>query len=293
MPPPFARPLLVSEDVRSLFQSADLVIGNLETPVGDDRVTAHHFQISEKTLASVLDALGIAPKQLVLSIANNHIGDLGAVGVRTTLNALSTSGITPIGAGPSGRSPVVRVAAGRMSVDLVAWSDWINRPLPSGGTAIASRDEALLCLKARGSSSADVTVAYPHWGYEFQHGPRPRDREVAAELARNGVHLVVGHHPHVIQPAEVQGTSLCVYSLGGLIQSQGVALRWPVRLGCLLVVDFSPFENQADRLGFGYQIVPVVHAHDRREHRVALLDEASDRDQKRMKPRFDLICPPA
>ena len=74
------------------------------------------------------------------------------------------------------------------------------------------------------SAGIDFVIAHLHWGYEFEYFPSPEQQELAHHVAELGVDLVVGHHPHVLQPAEFYRTRRdplrvvpIFYSLGNLI----------------------------------------------------------------------------
>ena len=59
-----------------------------------------------------------------------------------------------------------------------------------------------------------------HWGEEYTHTPNEKQKEIAAYLASLGVDIVIGHHPHVIQPIDFIGNTMVIYSLGNFITSQ-------------------------------------------------------------------------
>ena len=64
---------------------------------------------------------------------------------------------------------------------------------------------------------ADWVVVSLHWGLEYARTPVPRQTELSHLLAREGVDLILGHHPHVLEPVERIGDTLIFYSLGNLI----------------------------------------------------------------------------
>lgn len=291
MPPPRGRPPVVGEHVRSLLSGADLVVGNLETPIGRDHVAVHRFQISRQTLLRSLEQLGIAPNRAVLSVANNHLGDLGPEGARGTIDSLREMGIRTVGERSPEGAPVSYIEINGMLIGLLAWTQRMNHPIQSTQAGAVSQPQALAWLRSQREARADLTIAYPHWGYEFRHFPQTSERKLAGQLADLGVDLIVGHHPHVVQPAEMLGECLCVYSLGGLVQSLAAARRWPVRLGCLLVIDIPSSVRRGSRPKFSYEIIPVVHEHARHANRVSLLDHAPAQDRDRMQRRFDLLFP--
>ena len=288
MPPPNGRPPTVSPAIRSVLRSSDVVIGNLESTIGKDGSRGNRFGIHEQTLARVLEAFDVEPTQCCLSVANNHIADFGAAGISTTIEALQRLGVTPVGYMTPDGPADVRWSLGDVCVGLVAWTEWINRPPPDHPLTIMRSEDADRRFHDV-MPDVDLTIAFPHWGYEFRHDPDPTQRATATALAARSIDLIVGHHAHVIQPAESIGGTLCFHGLGGFIQSRSVALRWPVRLGMLLVVDLC--REAGDPPTIAYDIVPVVHEHRRDDHRLVCLSEASRADRRRMIPRFERLFP--
>lgn len=66
----------------------------------------------------------------------------------------------------------------------------------------------------------DVIIVSMHWGTEYTHVPTEEEREIAKYLASLGVDIIIGHHPHVIQPIEYIDDTLVIYSLGNFISAQ-------------------------------------------------------------------------
>ena len=66
----------------------------------------------------------------------------------------------------------------------------------------------------------DVLMVAMHWGREYTHTPTDLERKTAEFLAENGVNIIIGTHPHVIQPVEWVGATLVFYSLGNFISAQ-------------------------------------------------------------------------
>ena len=69
-------------------------------------------------------------------------------------------------------------------------------------------------------TKADVVIVSMHWGSEYVFTPGAQQKEIAGHLASLGVNLVVGHHPHVVQPVQMVKDTLVIYSLGNFISSQ-------------------------------------------------------------------------
>ncbi len=294
MAPPYGTPPIVDKKLQELFRTADLAIGNLEAPIGSDQVSHNRFQISQDTLVSILRHLGLEPERCRLSIANNHIGDTGSLGAVRTVKGLQQIGIGVVGQLGPQDCPSVRAHIGDLSIDLVAWTQWMNHPFSAGAVRVCRQPHVLSWIGELRPDRADLTIALPHWGYEYTHTPRPVDRRLAAQLTEGGVDLIAGHHAHVIQPAESLGAAACFYGLGGLVQARAASPRWPARLGSILIVDIArdlPEERGAIR--WGYEVVPIVHIRGREEHRLSLLENAPSRERDRMRRRFGEIYPAA
>ena len=84
-------------------------------------------------------------------------------------------------------------------------------------------DRAVAAVR-RARTLADAVVVSLHWGVEYRHEPTPRQRDLAGRLAEAGADLILGHHPHVLQPVEViernGRRTLVAYSLGNFVSNQ-------------------------------------------------------------------------
>jgi poly-gamma-glutamate synthesis protein (capsule biosynthesis protein) len=210
------------------------------------------------------------------------------------VESLEKNGIGVVGRANHTDCPVVRAPIETLFVDLVAWTQWMNHPFVGDAMEICRQSHVLSWLEAPRTDRADLTIALPHWGYEFIHAPRALDRELATKLAACGVDIVAGNHAHVLQPAESVGEAVCFYGLGGLVQGRGAALRWPARLGSVLMIDVATDRSQTPpRIQWGYKVIPLVHAHGRKEHRIGLLRNARSREGDRMRQRFETLYPSA
>lgn len=228
--------------VAALLSSADLVVGNCESPIVERPHAAMgtwlgtHHAMSERFLVDALAALGIARDRLVLSLANNHALDQGIAGFEETVAALDRLGIRTIGAVEGG--PIQCRAAGPLRIGFAAFTLWRNAEAAAfaGRVSIAGEPSA---WPRDTAADADLVCAVPHWDWEFRHFPRPASRALAAKLANHGVRLIVGHHAHVVQPVERIGETLVAYGLGDFLGTALARQPWPIRLGSVLIVDVS------------------------------------------------------
>jgi poly-gamma-glutamate synthesis protein (capsule biosynthesis protein) len=231
-----------------------MVVGNLETTfAGPDKKYAGYpaFNTPDE-LARVLADLGVH----VVTLANNHIFDKGVAGAARTEEILSQAGILWTGLSDndiSSGQPLL-VEYGGLKWALVNFAYGSNLP-PQGanekGIALnVISDEAVeASLKEAAALGPDVTVALFHWGNEYQTSPAPSQVKTAKLAAEHGADLVIGTHPHVIQPVTFIGTergrSLVAYSLGNFISNQ----RQPPReRTAMLAVEYERLREGGARL---------------------------------------------
>ncbi|MDR2528866.1 MAG: CapA family protein [Synergistaceae bacterium] len=205
--------------VRPLFENA-LVVGNLETVFAGEKsgFAGYPSFNTPDELADALVDLGVG----VVTLANNHILDRGTAGAQRAIEVLDKVGIRWTGLG--GEPLTVDYAGLRWT--FVSYSYGSNRAAASGDILNTISDNVVEDGLSRARlSSSDVVVACFHWGNEYQYSPTARQRQVSALSFANGANLVIGTHPHVLQPMEVvklegRGYGLVAYSLGNFVSYQ-------------------------------------------------------------------------
>ena len=229
----------LSDGMKAIFASADLVIANLETPVVARSSTPFLTAIgmshamSPEFLAGLLETTGLAPERLILSVANNHIGDQGEKGIAETFATLEKMGIRTVGR--AARWEVV--TADDVRIALFAFTAWINGPERVQRAAVN-------CGKPSSIEAAplpcDLAVMLAHWGNEFRFRPDEAVRREARGFADAGCDLVIGTHPHVIQPLEMMGKTLIAHSLGDFLGTPLPRTPWPQHLSLAVACDVTP-----------------------------------------------------
>ena len=242
-------------DLVPLFQGADLAFGNLETPVAPTTGRPGvPFQFNAPAaLPAALRASGFT----VLSTANNHAFDQGVKGVRETLDRLHAEHLVAVGSGEdqSQAEALQMVERQGLKIAFLGFTDLFNIDLNRKATEPWVRPldlEPALAAVREARSRADLVVVSVHWGNEYQHQPTRRQRDIAKQLVAAGCDLLLGHHPHVLQPAEMVEAggrrALVAYSLGNFISNQDRMYRadlFPVaggdsRDGAALQAVFEP-----------------------------------------------------
>lgn len=257
-------------DLVPLFQGADLAFGNLETPVAPTSGRpGRPFQFNAPAgLPAALRASGFT----VLSTANNHAFDQGRRGVVETLTRLRQEKLTAIGSGEDKpRAEALQILERNgLKVAFLGFTDIFNLNLDRKATEPWVRPldlEPALAAVRDARSRADIVVVSIHWGNEYQHTPTKRQRDIARKLVAAGCDLLLGHHPHVLQPIELMTVdgrrALVAYSLGNFISNQDRMYRadlFPVaegdnRDGAALEVTF-----ERRRAPDGSEAVVLAHA---------------------------------
>ena len=211
------------EFVKNEIFVPDISVLNLEGPVSDkgwDTGKAYSFRMATSTFP-VLKEVGFD----IASFANNHVGDWGKEAFDDTLRFSSANNIPLIGVGPSYASttePFI-VEKNGLKIGFLAFSD-VGPVHMKAGTSTSGilllSDPNLERIIKNTKEKVDQLVVSVHWGEEYKKEATERQKEFAHKLVDWGAVLVVGHHPHVVEPLEEYNGRLIAYSLGNFIFDQ-------------------------------------------------------------------------
>ena len=228
-------------DVSDVFHGVDFGFVNMETPVAPAHSKGSKPFMFDAPVALIegLKASGIK----IVSFANNHVMDQGWSGFAETREHLRDEGMLFAGSGDTVAQiwqPVITEANG-IKVGWLGMTRWLNGnrnpdkddqphvnffPYPGEAGGAQGMDEAggLDAVK-RARAQCDLLVVSIHWGIEYAPAPRPEDVETAHRILEAGATVVVGHHPHVLQPVETYKTqdgrnAVIFYSLGNFLSNQ-------------------------------------------------------------------------
>ncbi len=201
-------------DLAPLFRSAAWVGGNLEGAVGDPAACDPALAGGETCFAVPVALLGRLAKAgfRALAVENNHRADLGEAGRATTRATLSAEGLLPLDLPDSPEfvrlgDAIVAVVSLTLVPDIAGHADRV----PS--VEIARKLRLARAL-------APLTIVSVHWGRELIEVPDASQRDAARWLVAHGADLIVGHHPHVVQPAECVDGRPVFFSLGNHLFDQ-------------------------------------------------------------------------
>ena len=218
--------------VQPIVSSADLAIANLElTLPGKPPYTGYPMFRSPDALAEALKNAGFD----VLVTANNHSNDARGTGVISTVRALDRLKLSHTGTFADARErdtqyPLILSKNG-FRLALLNYTYGTNGVPTDSPTIVNLIDKTSIAadLEKAKSLRPHYIIAFMHWGLEYQLNENAEQRDVSAFLARNGADLVIGSHPHVVQPVRQEQTFtpespdknvVVVYSLGNYISNQ-------------------------------------------------------------------------
>ena len=281
-----------------LLRSADMLYANLEGPAAggvalggraarrdpgrrlDGKVYSAHLKSLNfnyhPSVVTDLKRVGFD----VVSTANNHALDRGALGVDRTIDALEEAGLPFTGTrrqGETNRPWSVVTRAKGFSIAWVACTYSANGIPDRKGQLLFCYEQKAQVLREIAEMAdrpgIDAVILTPHWGAQNSHRPLVRQRTLAREAIDAGAIAVIGTHPHVLQPWEKRGVAdgregLIVYSTGNFISNQR---RLMERAGVLVFVELVRPAGERSRVQVSAAgFVPTWVVIDNQGHRVTL-----------------------
>ena len=244
-------------EVLPFLQLADITIANQESMMGGSSLGLTDYP-SFNSPFEIGDALQDAGVDIV-SMANNHTLDRGEKAIRSAIGRYREIGMEYVGSGDSledNRRLRVLERNG-IRVAFLSYTYGTNGiPVPDGKAYLVNLldPERIVSDIAEARESADFVAVSMHFGTEYQTEPNAEQRNWTQIAADAGADLVIGHHPHVLQPMEwvVSGAGkrmLAIYSLGNFLAAQ--EQKSPERqLGGIATLDFVKQEGAAGTATF-------------------------------------------
>jgi poly-gamma-glutamate synthesis protein (capsule biosynthesis protein) len=215
-------PAMPFRKIAPLLSSSDITFVNLESPFSD-RGPYYKGGLIFHAPPQAIVGLQLAGVSLA-STANNHARDCGAHGVEYTIAWLRSHGIQPVGSSKSEAAThqgVVIVRNGIRFGFLGYTYDQNNGNWRDIDTRIALADPEVMCQDvAAVKKLCDVVIVSMHNGIEYMPKPSGKQIKFAHAAIDAGATLVIGHHPHVIEPQESYKSGLIFYSLGNFVFDQ-------------------------------------------------------------------------
>jgi len=257
------------QPIRYLVQQADIAFINQETVLGGEEFgfTGWPLFNSPQALGRALSATGFN----VVNHANNHAMDRGERALLATMDFWDTiPEVTVLGVHRSAeeRSRPVIIEKNNFRVGFLAYTFSLNGiPLPRNRPYMVSLINREVMAREINALRplCDVLIVSMHWGDEYVFVPTREQRALAEFLAEHQVDIVLGHHPHVLQPVEFirrpdGRVMLCFFSLGNFISAQDRTYRM---LGAMAYIKLRriPPKVEGGRASFIFVddgVIPVV-----------------------------------
>lgn len=215
------------EPIKPWISSADIAIANLETTLAGTPYSGYPMFSAPDALVSGLKQAGFD----LLGTANNHCCDRGLLGITRTIKVLDSMQMMHFGtyadtASYLNNHPLMLYRKG-FKLALLNYTYGTNgNPVPKGtvvnwlSDSLFDRDLAMARLQR-----PDAIIAYVHWGEEYNRGTVEFQRQMAQKLFDRGVDIIIGSHPHVIEPMErltdsLKREQMVVWSLGNFVSNQ-------------------------------------------------------------------------
>lgn len=233
--------------VQPYFSKYNYMVANLEVTLAGESRKYNGFPTfnSPDTIVDAVQQSGID----MLLTANNHCYDTGKNGFDRTVQVLAQKQMDHIGTRTAADKPYLVKDIGGIQFGLINYTYETNRAASGrktlNGIALQEESEALVNsfnysnleafytelsghMDAMKSEGAEVILLYIHWGNEYKLEPSSYQKTMAKRLADLGVDVIIGGHPHVIEPIEIiesQVTgkqTVCLYSLGNAVSNQRI-----------------------------------------------------------------------
>ena len=219
--------------VKGYFENATISIGNCEVPMAGSKVGYSGYPSfnAPEQLATDLKELGVD----IMTTANNHAMDQGYRGLESTLNYLDDAGIEHVGTARSEEEydTILIKDLNGIKTAFLSYTYGVNgiRKPSSKKYCVNFIDKELIQeqIKQAKKEGAELIVASMHWGTEYKTEENDDQEEMAKFLIQNGVDIILGSHPHVLQPIKMlkvktsegkEREGLVIYSQGNFFSNQ-------------------------------------------------------------------------
>lgn len=223
---------------KSYITKADYAVANLEVTLGGTKAGNYRGYPGFNSPDSLLDYVKADGFDMLLT-ANNHCLDTGLAGLKRTVQQLKAKGFDFLGTKETADDPtyIVKDING-IKIGMVAYTYGTNSSASGAGSLInyfSSSNlnkfytDAQSVIDSMKADGAEAIVFYMHWGNEYHTKPNTYQKAAAQQLCNMGVDVIVGGHPHVLQPVELiyaegsDHTTVCLYSMGNSISNQRIS----------------------------------------------------------------------
>ncbi|MCX8074532.1 MAG: CapA family protein [Clostridia bacterium] len=221
----------IFEPVKQYIESCDIAIANLEVPVADESFSYSNYP-AMNCPKEILDGLKYAGFDIVTN-ANNHTLDRGEKGLLSSIDNIKKSGLLYTGTSENEENskPLV-IEKNNIKIGLFSYTYGTNGiPIPKGKdylVNIINTDNIKNDIDYLKSQNVDFIISSIHFGVEYRTKSNNEQKELAKFLIENGVDVILGSHPHVLEEAKLESINIngnkknvfYIYSMGNFIADQ-------------------------------------------------------------------------
>ncbi len=224
--------------VATFLQEADLTVGNLEGPVTSNAPVSRGSTVGDPvnmrfTFATTIPMMLVDHGFDLVSLGNNHMLDFGSEGATETKLLLTRAGISFVGDPTGTADDIVLKEVNGIKIAFLGYNDFFGKD---------AEETRVLIRDAKAATHPDLIVVLAHWGEEYLPEPPERVRELGRSFIDAGADLVIGSHPHVVQPYEDYRDGRIYYSLGNFVFDQ----YWDEEVRCGRAVSVSLTKEQGE-----------------------------------------------
>ncbi len=247
--------------ISPLLKRADYTIANLELTFAGEPYSGFPQFSSPDALAEAINRAGIN----VLVTANNHSADRGCRGIKRTIDTLNSIGVLHTGTFVSSKdrdtNNLLILSKDNIKVGLLNYTQDTNGIYVKKPCIVnrISKDKVLKDITNAKSRNIDKLIVFLHWGEQYKHTPNRFQKRWAKLLLDSGVDIVIGSHPHVIQPVsytkDKNSTKIVAYSLGNFLSNQQRVGR---SMGLILELEITK-DNSIAKISNAKYYLSYVH----------------------------------
>ncbi len=215
---------LLSSQLCQLIESSDYFILNCEAPITDKPLNKKvkrfvNFSMPLHYVEKILQQITLPNEQIIFGVANNHSRDEADEIFNCGTNLLKEKlGIHVVGNDNVSSQPYITLPAKQgLTLGVSAWTHLMNGEAFLEKRNVVYRSSDITNIDwhhEKQQQNIDFLLGMPHWDREYQHFPQAQTQQHANSFMNNGFDLLLGSHPHVLQPSEFIDDKLCCYSLG-------------------------------------------------------------------------------
>lgn len=224
------------EKITPLLTSADVAVGNMEFPVAKPYKSRPWVFNCTPDVIPAMKRAGIS----AVITANNHVLDQRSAGLLETMELLKNYGVSYAGTGATAaeaRDGIVLSVNG-INCGVLACTGISNTPIPKKNKQVFvnwfyNEEEIIADITAM-KAKVDIVILVVHTGAEYVPLPNAEDRALMRGYLDAGADVIIGHHPHIVLPAEEYSASdgretIIFYSLGNFISNQSSVVKYAGR----------------------------------------------------------------